>query len=71
MQTYVGVFNLEAVCTGVFHHRVIMNLCTHNSTLDPEATCQGLLKSVHRFLRRRFLNVFTIYGHGGHLGNLT
>ena len=70
MQTYVGVFNLEAVCTGVFHRRVIMNLCTHNSTLVPEATCQVLLKSVHRFLRR-FLNVFTICGHGDHLGNLT
>ena len=27
-------------------------------------------KSVHRF-RRRFLKVFTIYGHGGHLGHVT
>ena len=24
-----------------------------------------------RFWRRRFLKVFTIYGHGGHLGHVT
>ena len=25
----------------------------------------------NRFWRRRFLKVFTIYGHGGHLGHVT
>ena len=36
----------------------------------PNATYQVSMKSVHRFQRRRFLKVFTIYGHGGHLGNV-
>ena len=37
----------------------------------PDATYQVLLKSVQQFQRRRFLRVFTIYGHGSHLGHVT
>ena len=37
----------------------------------PDATYQVSLKSVHRFQRRRIFMDFTIYGHGGHLGNVT
>ena len=36
-----------------------------------DATYQVSWKSAHRFWRRRFLNVFTIYGRGGHLGHVT
>ena len=30
--------------------------------------CKDSAPKHPRFWRRRFLNVFTIYGHGGHLG---
>ena len=36
-----------------------------------DATYNVSLKSVHRFQRNFFLTVITIYGHGGHLGNVT
>ena len=45
------------------------NLCIHCSTVVHDATCHVLLKLVHQF--RRFMKVFTIYGHGGHLGHVT
>ena len=35
---------------------ITANLCKDSAIRDP------------RFWRRRFLKVFTIYGHGGHLG---
>ena len=38
---------------------------------SPDATYQVSRKSIRRFRRRRFLKVFTIYGHGGHLGHVT
>ena len=34
-------------------------------------TYQVSWKSACRFWRRRFFKVFTIYGHGGHLGHVT
>ena len=37
----------------------------------PNAAYQVSLKSVHRFQRRRLFMVFTIYGHGDHLGHVT
>ena len=37
----------------------------------PDATYQVSRKLVHWFRSRRFLKVFTIYGHGGHLGHVT
>ena len=35
------------------------------------ATNQVLRQSAHWFWRRRYFKVFTIYEHGGHLGNGT
>ena len=43
---------------------------THCSAGVIHTSCQVSLKSVHRFWRR-FLKVFTIYGHVGHLGHVT
>ena len=37
----------------------------------PDATYQVSLKSSHRFQWRSFIKVFTIYGHGSHLGHVT
>ena len=37
----------------------------------PDATFQVPRSLAFRFWRRRFLKVFTIYGHGGHLGHVT
>ena len=37
----------------------------------PSATCQVSRSQDFKFFRRRFLKVFTIYGHGGHLGHVT
>ena len=34
----------------------------------PDDICKDLAKRHPRFRRIRFLNVFTIYGHGGQLG---
>ena len=36
-----------------------------------DASFQALLKSAHRFQRRNYFKVFTINGHGGHLGHVT
>ena len=38
---------------------------------DPDDLCKDSAKRHPWFWRRRFLNVFTIYGHGGHLGQWT
>ena len=37
----------------------------------PDDLCKDSAPRHPRFWRRRFLNVFTIYGHGGHLGQWT
>ena len=37
----------------------------------PDDSCKGSAPRHSRFWRRRFLKVFTIYGHGGHLGQRT
>ena len=37
----------------------------------PDDLCKDSAPSYARFWRRRFLKIFTIYGHGGHLGQLT
>ena len=37
----------------------------------PNDLCKDSAPRHPRFWRRRFLKVFTIYGHGGHLGQLT
>ena len=37
----------------------------------PDDFCKDSAKRYPRFSRRRFLKVFTIYGHGGHLGQWT
>ena len=37
----------------------------------PDNSCKGSAPRHSRFWRRRFLKVFTIYGHGGHLGQRT
>ena len=37
----------------------------------PDDSCKGSAPRYSRFWRRRFLNVFTIYGRGGHLGQRT
>ena len=37
----------------------------------PNDLCKDSASRHLRFWRRRFLKVFTIYGHGGHLGQLT
>ena len=34
----------------------------------PDELCKDSAPKHPRFWRKRFLNVFTIYGHGGHLG---
>ena len=34
----------------------------------PDDLCKDSVPKHPRFSRRRFLKVFTIYGHGGHLG---
>ena len=47
------------------------DLYIYCSTLVLIAACQVLLQYVQQFLQRRFLMVFTIYGHGGHLGHVT
>ena len=37
----------------------------------PDDLCKDSAPRYPRFWRRRFLKVFTIYGHGGHLGQWT
>ena len=37
----------------------------------PDDLCKDSAPRHPRFWRRRFLKVFTIYGHGSHLGQLT
>ena len=37
----------------------------------PDDLCKDSAPRRPRFWRRRFLKVFTIYGHGGHLGQWT
>ena len=39
--------------------------------LVPDDLCKDTAPRHPRFWRRRFLKVFTIYGHGGHLGQRT
>ena len=41
------------------------------STRAPDAAYQVSMSSAFWFWRRRFFKVFTIYGHGGHLGHVT
>ena len=43
---------------------------TNDSTWVPDAAYQ-VSRSSASWFRRRFLKVFTIYGHGGHLGHVT
>ena len=38
---------------------------------SPRCYIPSFMKIGRRFWRRRFLKVFTIYGHGGHLGHVT
>ena len=47
------------------------NLNNLGSTHIHNATYQVSRSSVNWFWRRRFFKVFTIYGHGGHLGHVT
>ena len=47
------------------------NLNNLGSTCIDNATYQVSRSSVYWFWSRRFLKVFTIYGHGGHLGHVT
>ena len=51
-----------------------MSLCAHFSKFGrppvPDVLCKVSAARYPRFWRR-FLNVFTIYGHGGHLGQGT
>ena len=47
------------------------NLNNLGSTRIDNATYQVSRSSVNWFWRRRFFKVFTIYGHGGHLGHVT
>ena len=47
------------------------NLDNLGSTCIDNATYQVSRSSVNWFWRRRFFKVFTIYGHGGHLGHVT
>ena len=47
------------------------NLNNLGSTRIENATYQVSRSSVKWFWRRRFFKVFTIYGHGGHLGHVT
>ena len=45
---------------------------SHFDTLSvPDDLCKVSAKRHPRLWRRRFLKVFTIYGHGGHLGQWT
>ena len=47
------------------------NLNKLGSTRAPNAPYQVSRSSAFWFRRRRFFKVFTIYGHGGHLGHVT
>ena len=47
------------------------NLNNLGSTCLDNATYQVSRSSVYWFWRRRFFKVFTIYGHGGHVGQVT
>ena len=42
-----------------------------DSTQVPNATYKVSRPSVNWFWRRRFIKVFTIYGHGGHVGHVS
>ena len=46
------------------------NLNNLGTTRIDNATYQVSRSSIHRFWRRRFFNVFTIYGHDGHVGHV-
>ena len=39
--------------------------------LVPDDLCKDSATRLYRFWRRKFLKVFTIYGHGSHLGQWT
>ena len=47
------------------------NLINFSSTCIDNAANQVSRSSVYWFWRRRFFKVFTIYGHGGHVGHVT
>ena len=49
---------------------ILVDLLSHRSPV-PEDLCKGKAPGLIWFWRRRFLNVFTIYGHGSHLGQWT
>ena len=46
------------------------NLNNFGSTCIDNATYKVSRSSVYWFSRRRFIKVFTIYGHGGHVGHV-
>ena len=52
---------------------ILVGSQNHGSTWVPDATYQVSRSLVNWFWGRRFkfLKVFTIYGHGGHIGNVT
>ena len=59
----------------IWMHREANDLAVKRSNFSnfgrpsvPDELCKDSAPKHPRFWRRRFLNVFTIYGHGGHLG---
>ena len=62
--------------TWPYHKKVKMSMFDHSfrnfgRPPVPNDLCKDSATRHPRFWRRRFLKVFTIYGHGGHLGQWT
>ena len=71
MKSYVLAFSSVWPCCKRSRSTQGHNFNTLDSTQVPNATYQVSRPSVNRFWRRRFLKVFTIYGHSGHVGHVT
>ena len=53
------------------HFGHLLLVSNHGSTRAPDAAYHVSRSSAIWIRRRRFFKVFTIYGHGGHLGHVT
>ena len=67
-KAYVTKFDLDVKRSRSTQGYYLNNL---GSTHIDNATYQVSRSSVYCFWKRRFFKVFTIYGHGGHFGQVT
>ena len=69
--TQLICINFHSLSPLRFHMSFGSIICNLGSARIDNATYQVSRSSVYWFWRRRFFKVFTIYGHGGHVGYVT